>query len=71
MLFNILNLLPCLMALLALDSPGDQVANIFQLFLQLTIWPRQAVAYGLGGSASQVILRRGREGRSEGDPRVH
>ena len=55
------------MALLALDGPVDQVADIFQLFLKLTIWPSQAVAYGLGGSASQVILRRGREG----DPRVH
>ena len=56
---------------MALGSSGDQVADIFQLFLKLTIWPRQAVAYGLGGSASQVILRRGREGGREGDPRVH
>ena len=56
---------------MALGSPDDQVADIFQLFLKLTIWPRQEVAYGLGGSASQVILRRGREGGSEGDPRVH
>ena len=59
------------MAKVAPGSPDDQVADIFQLFLKLTIWPRQEVAYGLGGSASQVILRRGREGGSEGDPRVH